>query len=194
MTDEREAAFTHALDYLGCNSIAGDVVELGVFRGESLSLLCQLVAERRMPRTVIGVDSFRGLPAPSEHDTAQFAEGGLCAGWDSAHGMTTLWKPRLVSGWFRDLPAFTDPIAFVHLDCDLYESARDGLALVTDALVDGAVVCVDDYFCHRGDPNLGVRRAWREWLDTRPVRPSASREATEFARYGWHGKAFVVHR
>jgi hypothetical protein len=184
---EREAAFDRAFDYLRANAIAGAVVEFGVHRGASLALL----ARRAAGRDLYGLDTFAGMPAPSEHDSAQFAEGQF--GCSTALVRETLAaanvkpeRPTLVAGLFADADPIDGPVALVHLDCDLYQSAVDGLRLVDP--VDGAVVLIDDWYCHRARPDMGVRRAWSEWLR------ETGRSASWFDRYGWHGSAWVVHR
>lgn len=184
----RTEAFALALDYLDANAIEGAIVELGVFRGLSLEALSLASLDRRFSRRVVGVDSWQGLPAPSEYDSAQFSRGALQASIEDARRTLRDRRVELVSGWFADVPRFAEPVALVHLDCDLYQSAIDGLALVTSGIVDGAIVCVDDYFCHRGRPDMGVRRAWTAWQAMNGI------TSTAFARYEWHGAAFVVHR
>jgi len=182
---EREAAFARAFAYLHHNAIAGDVVELGVHRGESLATLAKLAQGRE----VYGVDSFQGLPEPSERDSGQFKGGQFKAGVDQVRAYLTAQgagRASLVEGFFADCPKFAEPVALVHLDCDLYQSALDGLALVDP--VDGAVVLIDDWYCHRARPDMGVRRGWTEWLR------ETGRSASWFDRYGWHGSAWVVHR
>ena len=56
----------------------------------------------------------------------------------------------LVKGWFSEtLPAFLEkhsgPIAFVHLDCDLYSSTNDVLNLIACRLHAGSVIVLDDF-------------------------------------------------
>lgn len=186
---ERWGAFERAFAYLACNRIRGAVVEFGVHRGESLAVLARLA----VGRGVAGYDSFQGLPAPSEHDTDQFAEGALRATPQEVRAalhVAGIRPDRVVlhEGWFRDQESPEGPVALVHLDCDLYESARDALALLGPKnLADGAVLLVDDYYCHRAHPQRGVRRALTEWLEARGL------TSTWFSRYGWHAAGFVVH-
>lgn len=184
---ERDAAFDRALAYLGVNKIDGACVELGVHRGASLAQ----IAVRAPGRAVIGFDSFGGgLPEPSEHDSNQF-QGGIfkstelqVRGHFQLHGLNPD-RVQLIAGWFAEQEPITEPVAFVHLDCDLYQSALDGLRLVDP--VDGAVVLIDDWYCHRARPDMGVRRGWTEWLR------ETGRTASWFDRYGWHGSAWAAH-
>ena len=56
----------------------------------------------------------------------------------------------LVKGWFNEtLPGFLKthpgPIAFVHLDCDLYSSTTEVLNLIGSRLHAGSVIVLDDF-------------------------------------------------
>jgi O-methyltransferase len=53
----------------------------------------------------------------------------------------------------------------VLVDCDIYSSAIDVFAFLTDVLKTGTWLLIDDWWCYRGDPKLGVRRALDEWLN-----------------------------
>ena len=95
-------------------------VELGVGSGVSTRLIRSVARELGMDPVLHGFDSFQGLPE---------------AWGDIAPAGTYRYEPprlhddhvRLHRGWFTDtLPAFaaqcTEPIGFVHVDCDLYSS------------------------------------------------------------------------
>ncbi|OGT45983.1 MAG: hypothetical protein A3E82_07635 [Gammaproteobacteria bacterium RIFCSPHIGHO2_12_FULL_38_11] len=56
----------------------------------------------------------------------------------------------------------------VMVDCDLYSSAKDVFAFLTNILKTGSWLLIDDYWCYRGDPKLGVRRAFDEWVENNP--------------------------
>jgi predicted O-methyltransferase YrrM len=127
----------------------GSVLEFGVERGTSITL----IAKRLAPRTVHGFDSFEGLP---ENWSGAFRiKGDFGMG-----GVLPKVPPNAVlhKGWFtQTLPAYLastdEPIAFLHIDCDLYSSTRDVFALIGDRLVPGTIIVFDEYF---GYPN------WRE--------------------------------
>ena len=72
----------------------------------------------------------------------------------------------LHEGWFADTaPGFAAgldaPLAFVHVDCDLYSSAKDALDAVGHLLRPGAVVVVDDFLAHETWLD-DEKRAWDE--------------------------------
>jgi hypothetical protein len=85
-----------------------------------------------------------------------------------------------------------EQIAIANLDCDLYGSTVTVLhhLLGRRLLPDGAVLLMDDYNCNRANPRFGMRRAMRECF----AATDGFYEYSEFLRYGWHGRAFFVHR
>ncbi len=121
----------------------GAVIELGVRRGTTLRYLAGLVAG-----PVHGFDSFEGLPA---------AWGDQPAGLYTAGGALPS-VPEHVAlhrGLFADtIPAFaptlTEPLRFVHVDCDLYASTRDALVPLKPHLKSGTVIVFDEYLCNPG--------------------------------------------
>jgi len=114
-------------------------LEFGVFRGESLRRL----APRAPDRTFYGFDSFAGFPEDDRPDwRLDFSVAGV---------PETPANVRLVKGWFSETaPRFfrehDDPVAMVHLDCDIYSSARDVLGALVDAgrATPGLVVVMDE--------------------------------------------------
>jgi len=118
----------------------GNVVELGVFHGVSLRWL----AECR-PGSVHGFDSFVGLPS----DWDPVPEGRFTTAGRVPRGIDAqFW----VGTFDEQLPRFVaqhpEPIALLHVDSDLYESARVGLAHLSPLLAPGSVLIFDEYFGH----------------------------------------------
>ena len=69
-------------------------------------------------------------------------------------------------GWFEQTIAATisskyQKAALVHVDSDLYASARCVLEGVAPILSNGGLVLFDDWFMYKGDPNEGEARASR---------------------------------
>lgn len=161
----------------------GYYMEFGIMNGETaIAAYRQL---RGIVTDIYGFDTFTGHPAQQAVDKVHaeyspyFFEGNYKAqGREFAQTMinaATL-LPRenihLYEGKFVDtLPAFdtgqlTDkgfPVC-VMVDCDLYSSAVDVFNFLTPILQTGTWLLVDDWWCYRGDPKLGVRRCMDEWL------------------------------
>lgn len=119
----------------------GHVVELGVFHGVSLRWLSEC-----RPGNVHGFDSFVGLPS----DWRRVPEGRFTTAGRIPEGIDAqFW----VGPFEAQLPLFLqrhhDPIALLHVDSDLYESARCGLLHLGPSLTPGSVLVFDEYVGHR---------------------------------------------
>ena len=82
-------------------------------------------------------------------------------------------KVVAVPGWFEETCVETTiqkyemrKAAIIHIDCDLYSSTKSVLKFVEPLLVDGTILIFDDWFCFRGNPNLGEQKAFTEWAGT----------------------------
>ncbi len=135
----------------------GLALEFGVYSGTTLGIIAGLRPEAG---SVYGFDSFEGLPEDwrSTFPAATFALGAL----------PTVPGAELVVGWFDDtLPKFLHEhnghIAFLHVDGDLYSSAKTVLDLCGPRLVEGSVVIFDEYFNYPGWEQH-EHRAWEEYV------------------------------
>jgi predicted O-methyltransferase YrrM len=158
------------LDYaLAQTKVPGHYVEFGVFGGGTIRHIArQLRRSGKAHLTIHGFDSFEGLPQAwggFNLGPATFSRGGKL--------------PRvpanvvLHKGWFRDtIPkwreAVSGPVAFVHIDCDLYASTVDVLSGLSERLQAGTVVVFDEYFNY---PNWQQHefKAWREFVAARAI-------------------------
>jgi len=125
---------------LGESTIQGLVLEFGVYRGRSLREIAE-----RAGQEVHGFDSFEGLP----QDWTYFQKQGRFSlqGEVPAIDMPGV---RIHKGWFdQTLPGFLGdhpgPARFIHVDCDVYSSARTVLQLLTPRIVSGSVILFDEY-------------------------------------------------
>ena len=119
------------------------LLEFGVAAGTSLNLIAKNTTSK-----IYGFDSFEGLPedwlpgAPK----GKFRQQSLPVVPDNV---------ELVVGLFGDtLPTFLDqhpePIAFLHVDCDIYSSTRTIFDLCGARIVKGTVIVFDEYFNYPG--------------------------------------------
>ncbi len=125
-------------------------------------------------------DSFQGLPDPVGFDkeTSDFARGKYTCAENTFHenlGKTgvPLDKVVTIAGWFEETCTeetirkyAMKKASIIHVDCDLYASARTALEFVTPLLTDGTIIVFDDWYCFLGNPNLGEQRAFNEWKAT----------------------------
>lgn len=125
-------------------SVDGLVCEFGVFQGESINFL----AARLPESTIYGFDSFEGLP---EDWRAEVRAGHF--------KMQKLPPVRsnvgLIQGWFnKTVPSFLaehpQPAAYLHIDSDLYSSAKTVLDLFAARIRTGTVIIFDEFFNYPG--------------------------------------------
>lgn len=139
------------------SSERGLILEFGVYQGLSINQIASWTSE-----TIDGFDSFKGLPEdwkPGEHAGAYNAHGRL---------PPVASNVRLHPGWFKDsLPAFwatrSEPIRYLHIDCDLYSSTWTALVSSKHALIPGSILVFDEYM---GYPGYGAHefKAWQNFV------------------------------
>lgn len=77
----------------------------------------------------------------------------------------------------------------IHIDCDLYSSTKIALEFIRPLLTDGTIIIFDDWFCFRGNPNLGEQKAFNEWKVT-----VSDWIFSEYQRAGPWTNSFIVNR
>ncbi|MDO3383255.1 class I SAM-dependent methyltransferase [Gilvimarinus algae] len=139
----------------------GSILEFGVYKGASIRYLSDLFPGRR----IYGFDSFVGLPEPWVRTT----DGKF---YGVGHFRLTQ-KPTvpdnvtLVEGYFEStlpvwLSSFNGIVALLHIDADLYSSAKFVLESLDRYLVPEVVIVFDELCDWQ---NSGVYSAWPdgEW-------------------------------
>lgn len=134
----------------------GLALEFGVATGSTLRIIADVVAA---DRTVAGFDVFTGLP--------QTWRTGFPAG-EFAQQPPDIPGATVIAGLFEDtLPTFLaetdEPIAFMHVDCDLYSSTKTVLDLTRERLAPETVLVFDEFFNYPGWQQHEYR-AWTEFL------------------------------
>lgn len=147
------ATLEHAL---GLAPAGGMALEFGVFSGQTL----KVIADARGGTDVYGFDSFKGLP--------EAWRSGFPAGAFGVDAVPEVPGAELVVGWFDEtLPRFLaekpEPVAFLHVDADIYSSTRTVLDHVGPRLQAGSVVVFDEYFNYPGWQQH-EHRAWQEYV------------------------------
>lgn len=135
----------------------GMALEFGVYTGSTL----RTIAEARDGEQVFGFDSFDGLP--------EDWRVGFAAGTFAVDKPPDVPGAQIIPGMFEEvLPGFLEthpgPVDFLHVDSDLYSSARIVLGLVGPRLRDGSVVVFDEFFNYPGWQDH-EHRAWFEFVD-----------------------------
>lgn len=153
--DNIEACISRAV----ADSVPGDVIETGVWRGGSAIFMRAVLAALGVADRVVWVaDSFQGVPAPDPERYPADARAKwhlspeLAVPADEVRQNFERYgllddQVRLLEGWFKDtLPdAPIERLAVMRLDGDLYESTTDALTNLYPRLSPGGFVIVDDY-------------------------------------------------
>lgn len=185
----------------------GYYMEFGIMNGGSAIMAYRQL--RGIVTDIYGFDTFTGHPKQQPEDKIHpeyapfFHEGNYSAiGMDfcrtsiRAETMMPEESIHLMQGLFSDtLPKFDIsqletkgfPIC-VHVDCDLYSSAKDVFKFITPILQTGTWLLLDDFWCYRGDPKLGVRKAFEEWL-----KDNGRIGVTLYANYNGYSRAYICH-
>eukprot|EP00928_Gymnodinium_smaydae_P080148 TRINITY_DN63919_c0_g1_i1.p1 TRINITY_DN63919_c0_g1~~TRINITY_DN63919_c0_g1_i1.p1 ORF type:complete len:719 (-),score=43.31 TRINITY_DN63919_c0_g1_i1:79-2181(-) len=168
---------------VGCSSSSGLFLEFGVHMGESINEMGRTVQAQAqalgasVPR-IYGFDSFQGLPTAwswgggKHYDASSFTMCGFLPAVET--------NVRLVKGWINDtLPIFLDGVRagscggskpwvrLVHIDTDLYQSARDVLFLLEPFFRVGTII-IFDQLVNYPEFMSGEFLALYDWLRSYP--------------------------
>jgi macrocin-O-methyltransferase TylF-like protien len=125
------------------------------------------IADLIPSKPVHGFDSFDGLP---ESWRDGFGKGAF-----AINGLPPVRKNVVLhKGWFDStVPAFhaetSKPIAFIHMDADLYSSTATVLEGMADRIVPGTVIQFDEFFNYPGWRN-GEFKAFSELVERRGLK------------------------
>ena len=188
-----------AFAYCANNKIAGDFAEFGVFQGHT-TIEAWKAAERYDLRDMNFwlFDSFQGLPEVGGKDSGgPFETSEFRCGRDQYEKNLRKYhvdfdRLKITEGFFdQSLSALqTDrKLSIVWIDCDLYESTVPVLSWLSDKLVDGAVICFDDWYSFSAHRDKGEQRACSEWLADNP-----DLHLMPYREFHWAGKSFICHK
>ena len=153
-------------------SLSGYWCEFGVREGRSLGWLID-----QYPQQIIhAFDSWQGLPEDWNHGTGKVADMSCEPPEVPKH-------IKLHKGWFKDtLPAWKQnhrgPIAFLHMDADIYSSTKEVLMSLNDQIVPNTIITFDEFCNFRLSGKMSKWQdheflALTEWLDEckREIKP-----------------------
>tara|TARA_B100000886_G_scaffold330875_1_gene281791 strand:+ start:415 stop:1134 length:720 start_codon:yes stop_codon:yes gene_type:complete len=176
-------------------NIKGDIVECGVGRGRSLITLLSLnryyesISNNKIRRKIYALDSFSGFPEPTKEDNS--SRNPKKGEWSrspnnefnySVENLKKILKKadlgnlrknqlNIIKGFFekttKDLKI--KKISILHLDGDLYKSIKDPLENLSNKVVKGGIIVIDDFYLkknkHSKEDFPGARRALEDFLD-----------------------------
>ena len=152
----------------------GSILEFGVGRGRSLISIMSLeyyyrTKKNYRPKKIYAFDSFQGFPEPSAEDKSKrnpkkgewshspngnfkYSKANLKKILRNAgFPKTFIEEINIVKGFFSKTTKNTDikKIAIMHLDGDLYHSVKDPLDNLSNKIIKGGLVVVDDFILNK---------------------------------------------
>ncbi len=136
--EKRRDYFDYVLENLTYRD--GLYLEFGVWKGGSINYFSDRIGEN----IIYGFDSFEGLPDEWVPGCGKgsFSVGGSLPKVNS--------NVRLIKGWFDEtLPQFVsehkgEKCSFIHIDSDVYSSAKCVFTLLKDNIGSGTTICFDE--------------------------------------------------
>ena len=127
------------------SNVSGSFWECGVYSGGTADIIRSMIPN---DRKLYLFDSFEGLPEPAKQDNHHKKGDFDDINFEEIQEHFSKFdNVTLVKGWIPDTFSIVpeEPIAFCHLDLDLYEGYRDTLNHVWPKLCSGGIICLDDY-------------------------------------------------
>jgi O-methyltransferase len=157
-----------SINYIYSNKIEGDMVECGVFRGGSLSLICFYVEKFKINCNIWGYDTFEDGFLSTEYSRSDKDQKGKKLNLKDLKNPKNLYYtksqvyevfkkfaisdnyiPNLIKGnitqtllYEKNLPK---TISLLRLDTDLYKTTLIQLEVLYPRLVSGGILHIDDY-------------------------------------------------
>lgn len=139
--------------------LAGDIVEIGVHRGDSAQYICEL----SRGTMVYLFDTFTGFPESmvthglDSHHAGNFDDTSA----DRVRELLAGHNVQIIEGIFPESATISPRIKFAHIDVDLYKSTKAALEWCWPLLVPGGVILDDDYGC---GSCVGAKKAVDEFV------------------------------
>lgn len=145
--------------------LEGLFIELGVCTGKTINFIAALNPHKK----IYGFDSFEGLPEDWVK-ADKVIPAGTFGFKNPAILPPVLHNVELIRGWFSDtLPIFTkgrdpsQPIAFLHVDSDIYSSAATAFEILGNRIQAGTILVFDEFYNYPGYENHEFK-AFQEFL------------------------------
>jgi O-methyltransferase len=162
---ERIFALIQAVRYVSANSVPGDIVECGVWKGGSMAAIARtLLQVKDNSRDLYLFDTFKGMPAPTPEDREYSGKQASEILLEDSRFMCAdaplegVKKVLYDTGYPRDrihfvqgdvtetIPASApNSISLLRLDTDWYKSTKHELVHLFPRLARGGVIIIDDY-------------------------------------------------
>lgn len=118
----------------------GAFVEIGVYKGGSAWHLSNLAQQQN--RNIYLYDTFEGIPYKDKIDHHKIGDFN-----DTSYEnvQSSIPYAKVIKGIFPESAIEMEPVAFVHFDCDQYQSIIDSVNYILPKMVSGGIMLFDDY-------------------------------------------------
>jgi O-methyltransferase len=145
----------------------GAILEVGVWRGGTTALMAKRAALCGYRRPIYAADTFAGVvksgPADGDYRNGEYADASRQDVERLAERLGAS-RPVILEGVFPDETAHLIPsderLALVHIDVDVYRSAKDCVEWAWPSMVAGGLVVFDDYGSYA---ERGITQLVNEW-------------------------------
>ena len=143
--------------------IPGDIVEVGVFKGGSAKLICEIKGEKHLHL----FDTFEGMPRAGEDDIIQEGAFSDTAVDNVRQYLEDYNNVFFYKGLFPKTAAAIKnrKISFLHLDVDIYTSTSEALHFFYSRMSKGGLIISHDY---NSKSCPGVKKACDEFFKDKP--------------------------
>lgn len=148
-----------------CRNLDGEIAEAGVYYGSTARLILRFFDGAN--KTIHLFDTFDTMP--------DAGNGDIPAYWEPQRNLSVKFTKQILEDYYKQgLVEFHEGLfkdtlpevkgkrfCFVHIDCDLYDGAKDATEFFYPRMVDGGVMLFHDY---TAETFPGVRRAVDEFF------------------------------
>ena len=132
------------------DSIKGDYIEFGIFKGKSLYHSIKVAQKLKLYNDITfwGLDSFQGFPV--ENHDFYIAENFKTSKKTVENFFSKYKNIKIIEGFF-DQSLITEQIqniqniSFAFVDCDIYESAEEVFQYLNKRISKGGFIMIDDF-------------------------------------------------
>ncbi|MGH8763878.1 MAG: TylF/MycF/NovP-related O-methyltransferase [Nitrosospira sp.] len=190
---------SQAFEFAKINHVPGDYFEFGLWRGKTFGYAHRMkLRYGRRDMKLWGFDSFQGLPATEKHPDNIWYEGQFACTRPEFEAILASRgihpsEYGLIQGFYNE--SLNDDAhrrlsgrqaAVIYVDCDLYDSTIQVLNFIEPYIVNGSIICFDDFYNYKGDPAQGEQKALAEFMQQQP-----QLDFIPYLDYAPLGKSFI---
>lgn len=143
--------------------VDGDIVEVGVYKGGSAKLICEIKGNKNLYL----FDTFEGMPQTGENDIIRQGAFSDVTIEEVKKYLSNYKNVFLYKGLFPETAQAINGrnVSLLHLDVDIYKSTFDALHFFYPLMSRGAIIISHDY---NSKSCPGVKKAFDEFFKDKP--------------------------